>query len=42
MFELVLGDFNINALTNGDNLRNMLFEYQLLNRDPTHISGWLC
>lgn len=41
MFELVLGDFNINALTNGDNLRNMLSEYRLVNRDPIQISGCL-
>ena len=41
MFDLVPGDFNINALTNGDNLRNMLSEYRLVNRDPTQISGCL-
>ena len=26
---------------NRNNLRNILFEYQLLNRDPTHIIGSL-
>ena len=41
MFDLVPGDFNINALTNGDNLRNMLSEYRLVNRDPIQISGCL-
>ena len=41
MFDLVPGDFNINALTNGDNLRNTFSEYELVNRDPTHISRCL-
>ena len=41
VFDLVLGDFNINTLLNGSNLRNILSEYELLNRDPTHISGSL-
>ena len=39
MFDSVLGDFNINVLANGNNLRNILSEYQLPNRDSTHISG---
>ena len=37
----VLGDFDINALANRNNLTNILFECQLLNRDPTHIIGSL-
>lgn len=39
--KFVLGDFDLNVLANGNNLRNILWEYQLLNRDPTHISGSL-
>ena len=39
MFDLFLGDFNINVLANANNLRNILSEYQLLNRDSPHISG---
>ena len=39
--KFALGDFDINALANGNNLRNILSEYQLLNHDPTHVSGSL-
>ena len=38
VFDIVLGDFNITALANGNDLRNKLSEYQLLNRELTHIS----
>ena len=37
VFDLVLEDFNINALATGNNLRSVLSKYQLLNHDPTHI-----
>ena len=41
MLDLAPENFNIIALANGNNLRNILSEYEVLNQDPTHISGSL-
>ena len=42
VFDLVLGDFNINVFdSSNNNLRNIMSQYQLLNQEPTHISGSL-
>ena len=41
VFDLVLGDFNINIFVKDKNLRNILLEYHLVNRNPTDISGSL-
>ena len=39
VFDLDLGDFNINASVKDNNLRNVLLELHLVNHDPTDISG---
>ena len=35
MFDIILGDFNINSL------QQAMLQYQLINYEPTHISGSL-
>ena len=38
VFDLVLGDFNINAFaSSNNNLQNIMSQYQLLNQEPTYI-----
>ena len=42
VFDLILGDFNINVFaSSNNNLQNIMSQYQLLNQEPTHISGSL-
>ena len=41
MFDIILGDFNINVFANNNSLQQAMLQYQLINYEPTHISGSL-
>ena len=41
MFDITLGDFSINVVANNNNLKQVMSQYQLINYEPTHISGSL-
>ena len=41
MFDIILGDFNINVFANNNSLQQVMLQYQLINYEPTHISGSL-
>ena len=41
MFDIILGDFNISVVANKNNLQQVMSQYQLINHEPTHISGSL-
>ena len=41
MFDIILGDFSINVVANTNNLQQVMSQYQLINYEPTHISGSL-
>ena len=38
MFDIILGDFNINVAAN-NNLQQVMSQYHLINYEPTHVSG---
>ena len=40
MFDIILSDFNINVVAN-NNSQQIMSQYQLINYQPTHISGSL-
>ena len=40
-FDIILGDFNIDALESNVNLNQFLTGYTLVVNEPTHISGSL-
>ena len=41
MFDIILCDFNINVFANNNSLQQVMLQYQLINYEPTHISGSL-
>ena len=40
MFDIILGDFNIYIVANNKNLQQVMWQYALINYEPTHISEW--
>ena len=41
MFDITIGDFNINVISNNNNIQQVMLQYQLINYEPAHISGSL-
>ena len=38
MFDIIPSDFNVSVISNNNNLQ-VMSQYQLINYEPTHISG---